>query len=74
MSLFEHYPQELHDMDAQVRHYAAICGLDHQNETEIQAVVTDHAATGARATLRGLLILRMKVQAGMMEAGLTPGQ
>lgn len=74
MSLFEHYPQEIQDMDKQVRHYAAICGVDHQSDIEIQAVMTDHAATGARATLRGLLILRMKVQAGMMEAGLTPGQ
>ena len=70
MSLFENYPREMSEMDQQVRHYAAICGIDPADRPALDLVMHDHASTGARATLRGLLILRLKVEAGMLDAGL----
>ena len=70
MSLLENYPHELHDMDQQVKHYAAICGLDPEDKAVMDQCLHDHDAKGAKATLRGLLILRLKVEAGMMGAGL----
>ncbi len=72
MSLFEHYPQELREIEAQIRHYAAICGVDLEDVPELDRIIHDHAASGARETLRALLILRLKVQTGMMDAGMTP--
>ena len=72
MSLFEHYPRELHELEAEIRHYGAICSVDVTNKAVLEQVVHDHEATGARGTLRALLILQMKVETGMMDAGMTP--
>lgn len=71
MSLFEHYPQEIHEIEAQIRHYAAICGLEAGDQTALNAVIHDHTASGARETLRALLILKLKVEASMMDAGIS---
>jgi hypothetical protein len=31
MSLLEHYERDLSDLDREIRHYAAICGVDVAN-------------------------------------------
>ncbi len=72
MSLFENYPRELHELEAEIRHYGAICSIDVTNKIILEQVVHDHQATGARGTLRALLILKMKVETGMIDAGMTP--
>ncbi|MEY4592266.1 MAG: hypothetical protein RIR18_1161 [Pseudomonadota bacterium] len=72
MSLFEHYPQELHDLEAQIRNYIAICGLDPRDSVSLDTIIHDHSACGAKGTLRALLILRIKVETGMMGAGMSP--
>lgn len=71
MSLFAQYPQELEDMERQVRRSAAACGINPDDQAALETCLHDHAAKGARATLRAMLILRMKVQADMMSAGLS---
>ncbi|MDA0191158.1 MAG: hypothetical protein OSW77_12800 [Proteobacteria bacterium] len=76
MSGFEHYAEELASLDREIGHYATLCGVD----------LADHAAIAActrevhdswpedkpRQTLRGLLILRMKLETEMLEQGLRP--
>ena len=76
MSGFEHYERELADMDHEIRHYAAVCGVDLANRGEIEACLRIHhdtwAADKARETLQGLLILRLKLEAEMIELGFSP--
>lgn len=73
MSGFEHYHRELSDLDHEIRHYAAVCGVDLANRGEIEACLRIHhdtwATDKARETLHGLLILRIKVEAEMTELG-----
>lgn len=72
MSGFEHYPKELADLDAQIRHYAAVCGIDPLQYGALESVFHDHHASGHRETLRALLILRLKVETEMLQDGLIP--
>ena len=76
MSGFENYDQELTDLDHEIRHYAAVCGVDLANRYEIEACLRNHhdtwAEDKARENLRGLLVLRIKVETEMIELGFLP--
>lgn len=76
MSGFEHYDQELADLDHEIRRYAAICGVDLAKRHEIDACLRDHhdawSDDKARSSLQGLLILRIKLEAEMIELGFSP--
>lgn len=76
MSGFEHYDRELAELDNEIRHYAAVCGIDLANRHEIDACLRQHqdgwAADKARESLHGLLILRIKLEAEMIELGFSP--
>lgn len=75
MSGFEHYDKELASLDHEIRHYAAICRVDLSNKGELEACLLAHqegswADDKARETLRGLLILRIKLETEMVSEGL----
>lgn len=76
MSGFEHYGQEMADLDHEIRRYAAICGVSLEKRYEIDACIRDEyvdwADDKARQSLKGLLILRIKLEAEMIELGFTP--
>ena len=76
MSGFEYYDQELAALDHEIRHYAVICGVNLANRYEIDACLHNHhsqmAKDIAQENLRGLLILRIKVETEMIELGFTP--
>jgi hypothetical protein len=76
MSGFEHYQSELASVDHEIRHYAAICAVDLANRGEIEACLRQHhdtwASDKARESLHGLLVLRIKLEAEMIELGFTP--
>jgi hypothetical protein len=75
MSGFEHYEQELAGLDHEIRHYAAVCGVDLRNRGEVEACLRQHhdgwVADKARETLQGLLVLRIKLETEMVELGFT---
>ena len=75
MSGFEHYDREIADLDNEIRHYAAVCGVDLSNRSEIDACLRLHhdgwIADKARESLQGLLILRLKLETEMLELGFT---
>ena len=76
MSVFEHYDRELADLDSEIRHYAAVCGIDLAKRHEIDACLRQHrdgwANDKARESLRGLLILRIKLETEMIALGFAP--
>ncbi|RIX44086.1 MAG: hypothetical protein D3M94_15385 [Rhodocyclales bacterium GT-UBC] len=76
MSGFEHYERELAELDHEIRRYAAICGVNLANRYEIDACVSAHHDSWqddkARESLKGLLILRIKLEAEMIELGFSP--
>lgn len=76
MSGFEHYGRELRDLDHEIHHYAAVCGVDLGNRHEIDACLRNHhsswAEDKARQSLQGLLILRLKLEAEMLALGFVP--
>lgn len=76
MSGFENYTKQLAELDREIRHYAAVCGVDLANRREVDACLRDHhegwANDKARENLQGLLILRIKVETEMVEMGITP--
>lgn len=73
MSGFEHYERELAELDREIHHYAAICGIDLASRHEIERCLQEHhdgwAADKARQSLRGLLVLRIKLEVEMLEQG-----
>ncbi len=77
MSGFEHYEHELYELDQEIRRCAAICGVNLANRHEVDACLSDDhlpwAEDRARESLRGLLILRVKLEAEMIELGFSPG-
>jgi hypothetical protein len=77
MTGFEHYHQELRDLDHEIHRYAAICGIDLAQRHQIDACLREHhdswAEDKARASLQGLLILRIKLEAEMISLGMSPG-
>ena len=76
MSGFEHYDRELTNLDSEIHHYAAVCGVNLSNRYEIEACLRQHhdswAADRARESRQGLLVLRIKLEAEMIAQGLTP--
>lgn len=76
MSGFENYERELADLDHEILHYAALCGVDIADHAAIRACIDqpheDWSHDKARETLRGLLILRIKVEEEMLSLGQTP--
>lgn len=76
MSGFENFGRELTEIDHEIIHYAAICRVDLADHAAIHACINapheTWAADKARETLRGLLILRLKVETEMLEQGITP--
>lgn len=78
MSGFENYGHELSELDREIVHYAAICGVDLADHAAIHACINAAHTTGAddkaREALRGLLLLRMKVETEMLDQGMTPGE
>jgi hypothetical protein len=55
VSGFEHYDCELADLDHQIRHHAAICGLDFASRGEVEACLCVHHGTWAADKARGKL-------------------
>ena len=78
MSGFEHYSKELADLDHEIVHYAAVCGVDLADHAAIKACLElaheTWAEDKARQSLRGLLLLRMKLETEMLGQGMTPGE
>jgi len=78
VSGFENYGDELADVDHEIVHYAAICHVDLADHAAIHACIDAAHETGdddtARETLRGLLLLRIKIETEMIEQGITPGE
>lgn len=76
MSGFEHYERELRDLDHEIRHYAAVCGIDLSQRHEIESCLRQQhdswATDKARLTLQGLLVLRIKLEAEMIALGFSP--
>lgn len=76
MSGFEHYERELADLDHEIRRYAAICGVELANRHQLDACLAEHhdnwSDDKARESLHGLLILRIKLEAEMLELGFSP--
>ncbi len=76
MSGFEHYHQEIAALDHEIHKYALICGVDLSKRHEVEACLTEHhddwAGDKARESLRGLLVLRLKVETEMIELGMLP--
>jgi hypothetical protein len=76
MSGLENFDRELAELDHEIIHYATICGVDLADHAAIHACInTPHdtrVADKARETLRGLLMLRLKVETEMLEQGITP--
>jgi hypothetical protein len=76
MSGFEDYAHELAELDHEIHHYAAVCGVNLANRYEIDACLSAHhdtwAEDKARENLHGLLFLRIKVETEMLELGFSP--
>lgn len=77
MSGYEHYDRELANLDHEILRYAAVCAVDLRNRGEIEACLRVHHDSNwvedkARETLRGLLVLRIKLEAEMVEQGFQP--
>lgn len=76
MSGFEHYERELADLDHEIHRYAILCNVDLANRQEVELCVNAHHDTWAddkaRVTLKGLLVLRIKLEAEMIELGFSP--
>jgi hypothetical protein len=76
MSGIEHYGTELAELDHEIRHYAAVCGVDLRDAARVKACLeTPHdnwAEDKARQSLQGLLFLRMKVETEMLGEGIVP--
>lgn len=76
MSGFENYERELADLDHEIRHYAAVCGVNLDNSGELKACFLEHheswVSDKARTSLHGLLILRIKLESEMLGEGMVP--
>ncbi|MDQ5945899.1 MAG: hypothetical protein QG619_1322 [Pseudomonadota bacterium] len=76
MSGFENYKEELANLDHEILHYAALCGVDIADHAAIRACINQpHESMSAdkmRETLYGLLILRIKVEEEMLSIGQKP--
>ncbi|HJV93306.1 MAG: hypothetical protein ACM3SV_01360 [Betaproteobacteria bacterium] len=73
MSGFEHYWQEIAALDHEIRHYAAVCRVSLENRGELEALLRqtheNSIENQVHETLRGLLILRIRLETEMIELG-----
>jgi hypothetical protein len=76
VSGFENYGEELANLDREILHYAALCGVDIADHAAIRACIDQpHESISAdkmRETLHGLLILRIKIEEEMLGIGQKP--
>jgi hypothetical protein len=74
MSGFEHYDAELAELDHEIRHYAAVCGIDLTHAFEVESLLKrSNESWGddkARQSLQGLIFLRMKLETEMIGEGM----
>ena len=74
MSGFEHYDSELAKLDREIRHLAAVSGVDLSDRSAIKASLEAPPETWpvnkTKQSLRGLLFLRMKLESEMLGEGL----
>jgi hypothetical protein len=75
MSGFENYREEIARIDREIRHHAAVCGVDPGDPVAMQQATIEHqqrlSPDLAWENLRGLLILRLMVETEMAELGYT---
>jgi len=78
MSGIEHYVEELTQIDREIVHYAAVCGVDLADHDAVKRCLKqphdEWAHDKARASLHGLLVLRVKVEGEMLAQGLVPAE
>jgi hypothetical protein len=76
MSGFEHYNRELRDIDHEIARWAVVCGIDPTDVVQVEACRkerrTVHGTDHPYENLRGLLLLRLKLEAEMIELGMVP--
>jgi len=76
VSGFDSYRDELATLDREILHYAALCGVDISDHAAIHACLHQHhddwPSDKPRETLRGLLVLRMKIEEEILQAGMRP--
>lgn len=76
MAGFEDFRGELADIDRQITHYAAVCGVDLGDHARLRACLAqahaDWGADRARAAMHALLALRLSVEIKMLAAGGQP--
>jgi hypothetical protein len=80
MTGFEDYRGELREIDREIAHYAAVCGVDSGDSAAVHGCIAGHPGEAAgdpvrqrvRTTLQGLLVLRLLVETEMLRAGLQP--
>ena len=74
MSGLEHYSTELVDVDREIHHYAAVCGIDVTDRGALLACLAENhnnwADDRARESLRGLLLLRIRIETELLELGI----
>lgn len=73
MSGFENYREEIARIDREIRHHAAVCGVDPNDRLAMELATIEHrqalSPDVAWENLRGLLILRLMVETEMVEFG-----
>lgn len=73
MSGFENYREEIARIDREIRHQAAVCGVDPADRVAMELATIEHRQATSRDSawenLRGLLILRLMVETEMIELG-----
>lgn len=76
MSGFEHYSAELASVDHEIAHWAVVCGIEPHDRRRLEAVQRGDSIetlpSQAKETLRGLLMLRLKLETEMLEIGIVP--
>lgn len=76
MSGFDSHADELAALDREILHYAGLCGVDIADHAAIHACLAIHhddwPADKARESLRGLLLLRIKIESEMLRLGMAP--
>lgn len=76
MSGFENYREELASLDREIVHYAAVCGIAADDRAALDRCLShphgDWADDKAAQSLRGLLILRIRIETEMIGLGMEP--
>ncbi|MRD72120.1 hypothetical protein HCX48_08330 [Rhodocyclus tenuis] len=73
MSALEHYDDELARLDREMSYYAAICGVDLSDHEAVEECLRhpqdNWPEDKARESLRGLILLRVKIEGEMLDDG-----